>query len=43
MHGMDAFNRLSGFSRCFKVVGHMNATDDQHFPFEFDFPSDLRR
>jgi hypothetical protein len=43
MHGMDAFDRLSSFSRRLDVVDHMNATDDQHFPLEFDFPSDLSR
>jgi hypothetical protein len=43
MHGMDAFDSLSSFGRRFYVIDHMNATDDQNFPLEFDFSSDLGR
>ena len=41
VRSMDAFNSLSSFSGRFDVVDHVNATDDQHFPLEFDFSSDL--
>jgi hypothetical protein len=34
---------LSSFTRRFDVIDHMNATDDQYFPLEFDFSSNLSR